>query len=135
MKVQLLCETFGKNSTNLPVKLSVKYIHSNLNHHTEHIIQPTLVLTLVTPTCFLFPTYFTFPTSSTFLLLADFLYITYYIQYYTAYYTFLWVLLREQGLALGAYGMLHLLGIEPTTLESDPLALSFYLYRYSLQQA
>ena len=36
---------------NLAVKFSVKlkYIHSNLNHHTEHNIEPTTTLTLLTP--------------------------------------------------------------------------------------
>ena len=42
-------ETFGKKSVsrlceNPLVKFTVKNSHSNLNHRTEHIIQPTRVL-------------------------------------------------------------------------------------------
>ena len=76
-----------------------------------------------------FSNYFWCPRNLTFQLLVFF------VRYilYTAYYPILWVLLWEQGLALGAYDMPHPRGIEPTTLESYPLALCFFWY--SLQQA
>ena len=81
---------------------------------------------------FFLPTIFVAPGAWTFLLLEGF-FVHYYTVYSITQHTtrFYGFLLWEQGLALGAYDIPHPQGIEPTTLESYPSALSFY--RYSLQ--